>query len=72
MDRTIFAIELVMRAVQPAWLSLAYIDPSTGGTLFQMLALVFALFSTLLFFFSRKIKALFARLRRFFVERMGH
>jgi hypothetical protein len=32
--------------------------------LFQMLAVILALFSGILFFFSRKIKELFARLRR--------
>ena len=41
-----------------------YIDPNTGGMLFQMLAVILALFSGILFFFSRKIKELFARLRR--------
>jgi len=42
----------------------AYIDPSTGGMLFQMLAVIFALFSGILFFFSRQIKTYFARIRR--------
>jgi hypothetical protein len=43
---------------------LAYIDPSTGGMLFQILAAAFALFSGFIFFFSRQIKAFFARMRR--------
>ncbi len=42
----------------------AYIDPSTGGMLFQILAVALAAFSGILFFFSRQIKASFARLRR--------
>jgi hypothetical protein len=42
----------------------AYIDPSTGGMLFQILAVAFALFSGFIFFFSRQIKTFFARLRR--------
>jgi len=42
----------------------AYIDPNTGGMLFQVLALFFAFFSGILFFFSRQIKSSFARLRR--------
>ena len=42
----------------------AYIDPSTGGMLFQILAVIFAAFSGILFFFSRQIRSLFARLRR--------
>lgn len=44
--------------------ALAYIDPSTGGMLFQILAAAFALFSGFIFFFSRQIKTFFARLRR--------
>lgn len=42
----------------------AYIDPNTGGMLFQILAVFLALFSGIIFFFSRQIKMLFARLRR--------
>ena len=41
-----------------------YIDPNTGGMLFQFLAVFLALFSGILFFFSRQIRAGFARLRR--------
>jgi hypothetical protein len=41
-----------------------YIDPNTGGMLFQLLAVFLALFSGILFFFSRQIRAAFARLRR--------
>jgi hypothetical protein len=43
-----------------------YIDPNTGGMLFQLLAVFLALFSGILFFFSRQIRAFFARLRRMF------
>lgn len=42
----------------------AYIDPNTGGMLFQVLAGLLAVFSGVLFFFSRQIKTLFARIRR--------
>lgn len=42
----------------------AYIDPNTGGMLFQVLAIFLAFFSGILFFFSRQIKSFFARLRR--------
>lgn len=42
----------------------AYIDPSTGGMLFQLLAVLLAAFSGVLFFFSRQIKTGIARLRR--------
>jgi hypothetical protein len=43
-----------------------YIDPNTGGMLFQLLAVFLALFSGVLFFFSRQIRAGFARIRRKF------
>jgi hypothetical protein len=43
-----------------------YIDPNTGGMLFQLLAVFLALFSGILFFFSRQIRSAFARVRRKF------
>jgi len=42
----------------------AYIDPNTGGMLFQMLAVILAVFSGIVFFFSRQLKIIFARIRR--------
>jgi hypothetical protein len=42
----------------------SYIDPNTGGMLFQMLAVLFGLLSGALLFFSSQIRMLFARLRR--------
>jgi hypothetical protein len=47
----------------------AYIDPGTGGMLFQLLAVLFAVFSGLILFFSRQIKTAFARFRRFLIEK---
>jgi LPXTG-motif cell wall-anchored protein len=41
-----------------------YVDPSTGGILFQVLAGILAMLSGILFFFSRKIREGFARMRR--------
>jgi len=41
-----------------------YIDPNTGGILFQALAGVFAVISGVLFVFSRQIRERIARLRR--------
>jgi hypothetical protein len=41
-----------------------YIDPNTGGILFQALAGVVAVLSGVLFFFSRQIRSGIARLRR--------
>ena len=42
-----------------------YIDPNTGGILFQVLATVFALLSGTALLFSRQIRAAFARAMRF-------
>jgi len=41
-----------------------YIDPNTGGILFQALAGILAAVSGVLFFFSRQIRSGIARLRR--------
>ena len=41
-----------------------YIDPNTGGILFQALAGLFAVLTGVLFFFSRNIRQWIARLRR--------
>ena len=41
-----------------------YIDPNTGGMLFQILAVAFAALSGLVLFFSGKIRMFFTRLRR--------
>lgn len=41
-----------------------YIDPNTGGMLFQVLAASFAVFSGLALLLSGKIRAVIARARR--------
>jgi len=41
-----------------------YIDPSTGGVLFQALAGVFVALSGVLFIFSRRIREGIAKMRR--------
>ena len=41
-----------------------YIDPNTGGILFQALAGIVAAVTGVLFFFSRQIRSGIARLRR--------
>jgi hypothetical protein len=41
-----------------------YIDPNTGGILFQALAGILAVLSGVLFFFSRNIRQWIAGLRR--------
>ena len=48
---------------------LAYIDPNSGGLLFQLLAAAFVLLSGTFFFFSSQIKMGIARLRRYFKEK---
>lgn len=42
----------------------AYIDPNTGGMLFQLLAVLFGVFSGLVLLFSSRIKQAFFRVRR--------
>lgn len=41
-----------------------YVDPNSGGMLFQILAVVFGFFSAVILFFSGRIRLLIARLRR--------
>ena len=41
-----------------------YIDPNTGGALFQALAIGLAAISGVLLIFSRKIRETFAKMRR--------
>ncbi len=41
-----------------------YIDPNTGGILFQALAGVLAVLSGVLLLFSRNIRQFFSRMRR--------
>lgn len=42
----------------------AYIDPNTGGMLFQLLAAAFAFFSGFLLFFSRQLRIVAAQVQR--------
>ena len=48
-----------------------YIDPNTGGMLFQILAAAFAVFTGTVLVFSGRIRALMARFRRYLRERRG-
>jgi hypothetical protein len=50
----------------------AYIDPASGGMLFQVLAVLFALFSGVVLFFSRQIKTAVTRVKRFLREFRNH
>lgn len=44
----------------------AYIDPNTGGMLFQILAVLFGVISGALLLFSGKIKGVYYKLKRKF------
>jgi hypothetical protein len=48
-----------------------YIDPNSGGMLFQALLVVFGVISGSVLIFSSKIKMGFARLMRTFREKSG-
>ena len=47
----------------------AYIDPNTGGLLFQFLAAAFAVLSGLVLLFSSRIRMAISRAKRWFRER---
>ncbi len=49
-----------------------YIDPNTGGMLFQILAILFAFISAIVLFFSRQIRVWIARFTRFVRGRSSH
>lgn len=59
-----FSIFLVYKINIPCKELKMYIDPNTGGILFQALAGVFAVLTGVLFFFSRNIRQWIARMRR--------
>lgn len=63
--RTIIMLSFVSRIYK------AYIDPNTGGLIFQMLAVLFGLLSGALLFFSSRIRMGLARLQRYIRERRG-
>lgn len=44
--------------------ALAYIDPNTGGMLFQVLAAGFAVFSGIILIFSRQIRSALGKAKR--------
>jgi hypothetical protein len=71
MDRSFFkAILLVLLiSVASAQPALAYIDPNSGGMLFQALAASFAVISGAILIFSRQIRNGIARARRRLRER---
>ncbi len=58
----VLAVVVSMVGAQPA---LAYLDPNTGGLVFQLLAVIFAFFTAILLFFSAQVRMAFARVKRF-------
>ncbi len=48
-----------------------YVDPNTGGLLFQLLAGAFAAVSAFVLIFSRRLREILARLQRAWRERSG-
>lgn len=52
--------------------SFGYIDPNTGGLLFQVLAILFAFSSAIILFFSRQIRMGMARFMRFMRRLVSH
>ena len=50
--------------VDVARVPLAYIDPNTGGMVFQILAIVFTFMSGILLFFSARVRMTLARFAR--------
>ena len=61
-------VTMLLHASSGRLLAAGYIDPNTGGMLFQILAIVFAFLSGSLLFFSSKIRMFFARIFRRFRE----
>ncbi len=63
------ALRFLLRFALLIWLAArwarGYIDPNTGGMLFQLLAVLFASLSAIVLFFSRQIRTWLARLSRF-------
>ncbi len=68
--RGLLRFALLLGAV--ARLAWSYIDPNTGGMLFQVLIVLFGLASGFILFFSRQIRMGFARLSRFFRGIFSH
>ena len=63
----IFVLVVSLVGVSPVYA--AYIDPNTGGMLFQVLAVLFGVISALILVFSSKIKMFYYRVTRFFREK---
>lgn len=58
------ALALIVSSVSIVPAQAAYVDPGSGGQLFQLLAILFGLFSAILLFLSSYIKMALARSKR--------
>ncbi len=59
-----FSMVMVFLFALPQSAQAAYIDPNTGGMLFQILAVVFGFFSAAVLLFSSRIRMTAARFKR--------
>lgn len=64
-------IGLLALAVLTPYAEAGYVDPNTGGLLFQLLAASFALISGFILIFARRIRMALARAARILRERFG-
>jgi hypothetical protein len=60
-----FVLFKISASLSELFESTQYIDPNTGGMLFQMLAIIFTVFSGVLLFFSRQIRMVLSRFKRY-------
>ena len=65
---SIFVLVISVLTTRSAWAG-QYIDPNTGGMLFQMLAVAFGIMSGLLLVFYGRIKMWIARIGRYVREK---
>ena len=63
----LFVLVISLVGTTPAYA--AYIDPNTGGMLFQVLAVLFGVISAMILVFSSKIKMLYYRVTRLIREK---
>lgn len=64
-------LALVALALPSGIVEAAYVDPNTGGLLFQLLAASFAILSGFVLVFARRIRIAMAKAARLVRERLG-
>jgi hypothetical protein len=65
MRKVLKAIFWMFGGLMGVRLVFSYIDPNTGGIIFQALAIIFASMTGFLLFFSRQIRITTARIKRY-------